>query len=274
MTRTDGLPMGMLNWCIQALPQGAVLDLPEYDSVPLTRSPLVLVAAQINFEEVGREVTHPQARQLQKAVGGQWTQLTAASLVTTTMTATGAVNEPTRQAYRLATTDGQWVAQLNPDSVTIETRAYTAWPNMRTAITRFAEAVAQVYDPSSELRLGLRYVDQVPLPDGRDSWEGLIPEHLLGMATDVRLGPGVLASDQRVLLQVSPEARCVMRHGLLADGNGSFGRMYLLDYDVFRENCGPYDPGSVASGADYLHTLMGGLFMASITEELYAWLRG
>lgn len=250
------------------------MDLPEYDSVPLARSPLVLVAAQINFEEVGREVTHAQARRLQKAVGGRWTNLIAAPLITTTMTATGAVNEPTRQAYRLTSTDGQWSALLNPDSVTIETRSYTAWVEMRATVTAFGEAVADVYDPSSELRLGLRYVDQVPLPDGRDGWEGLIPDHLLGIATNPRMGPGVLASDQRVLLQVSPEARCMMRHGLLADAEGSFGRVYLLDYDVFRENSGPYDPASVVTGVDDLHALIGGLFLASVTEDLYAWLRG
>lgn len=250
------------------------MDLPEYNSVPLARSPLVLVAAQINFEEVGREVTHAQARMLQKAVGPQWTNLMAAPLVTTTMTATGAVNEPTRQAYRLASADGQWSALLNPDSVTIETRAYTRWAEMRAAISGFADAVAEVYDPSSELRLGLRYVDQIPLPDGHDGWEGLIPDHLLGVATDPRLGSGVLASDQRVLLQVSEGARCVMRHGLLADDNGDFGRVYLLDYDVFRDNSRPYDPDFVAAGAEDLHGLIGGLFMASITDVLYGWLKG
>lgn len=253
---------------------GAVLDLPEYVSEHLARSPLVLAAAQINFEEVGREVTHGQARALQKAVGAAWTQLMTAPLVSTTLTATGAVNEPTRQAYRLSTTDGTWSALLNPDSVTVETRAYPGWDAMRATVVAFAEAVAQVYDPSSELRLGLRYVDQVPLPDGHDDWTGLIPEHILGIANDAHLGSGVLASDQRVLLQVAPEARCVMRHGLLSDEAGHFGRLYLLDYDIFRENSGSYSAASVAQGADALHAFVGGLFMASITPELHQMLRG
>lgn len=234
----------------------------------------MLAAAQINFEEVGREVTHAQARALQKAVGGTWTQLMAAPLVSATLTATGAVNEPTRQAYRLATTDGTWSALLNPDSVTVETRAYPGWGTMRATVVAFAEAVAEVYDPSSELRLGLRYVDQVPLPDGHHDWTGLIPEHILGIPNDARLGSGVLASDQRVLLQITPDARCVMRHGLLADEAGNFGRVYLLDYDVYRENAGSYTAISVAQGADALHSFVGGLFMASITPGLHQMLRG
>lgn len=249
------------------------MDLPEYVSEHLPGSPLVLAAAQINFEEVGREVTHKQARQIQKAVGGNWTQLMTAPLISTTLTATGAVNEPTRQAYRLATADGKWSALLNPDSVTVETRAYPGWEDMLATVMAFAEAVGEVYDPSSELRLGLRYVDQVQLPDGHNDWSGLIPEHILGIANDTHLGSGVLASDQRVLLQVAPDARCVMRHGLLADESGSFGRVYLLDYDIFRENAGSYSPESVADGADALHAFVGGLFMASITPALYKMLR-
>lgn len=250
------------------------MDLPEYVSEHLASSPLVLAAAQINFEEVGREVTHAQARALQKAVGADWTQLMTAPLMSTTLTATGAVNEPARQAYRLSTTDGMWSALLNPDSVTVETRDYPGWEAMRATVVAFAEAVAEVYDPSSELRLGLRYVDQVPLPDGHDDWSGLIPGHILGIATDVHLGPGVLASDQRVLLQIDPSARCVMRHGLLADEAGNFGRVYLLDYDIFRDNAGSYSAASVARGADALHGYVGGLFMASITPELHQILRG
>lgn len=250
------------------------MDLPEHTSEHLVNSPLVLAAAQINFEEVGREVTHAQARQLQKAVGGDWTQLMPAPLISTTLTATGAVNEPTRQAYRLTTADGTWSALLNPDSVTVETRAYPGWNVMRAAVVAFAEAVAEVYDPSSELRLGLRYVDQVELPEGHDDWDGLIPEHILGIVKDARLGGGVLASDQRVLLQIAPDVRCVLRHGLLADEQGSFGRVYLLDYDIFREKLGPYSSDVVARGADALHGYAGGLFEASITPALYEILKG
>jgi uncharacterized protein (TIGR04255 family) len=248
--------------------------LPEYVGEHLSGSPLVLVATQINFEEVGREVTHGQARQFQRAIGGGWTQLMAAPLLTTTMTPTGAVNEPPRQAYRLSTTDGTWSALLNPDSVTVETRAYPGWESMRDTMEAFANAVADVYDPSSELRLGLRYVDQVVLPEGRDGWEGLIPESLLGIAKDPHLGSGVLASDQRVLLQVADDTRCVFRHGLLADEAGVLGRIYLLDYDVFRDRARPYEAASVIEGADELHGFAGGLFRASVSDELYALMRG
>lgn len=251
-----------------------MVDLPRYEGEYLDRSPLVLVAAQINFEEVGREVTHKQARDIQKAVDGHWTHLAPMSLVTTTVTPTGAVNEAPRQAYRLSNQDGTWSALLNPDGITIETRAYPGWADFRATIESFARAVVDVFDPANEARMGVRYVDQVPLPEGKDGWEGLVPDSLLGVAQDARLGSGVLASDQRVLLQLAPDVRCVLRHGLLADAAGAFGQVYLLDFDVFRENAGPYSLPSLMEGADSLHALAGSVFRASITDDLYKWLKG
>ncbi|HEX3731535.1 MAG TPA: TIGR04255 family protein, partial [Mycobacteriales bacterium] len=118
------------------------MDLPEYTSKVLARSPLVLVATQINFEDVGGEVTHAQARQMQKVVGPRWSQLQAAPQMKTTMTPAGAVNEPNRNAYRLLSTDGSWAALLNPDSVTLETRSYSGWDQMLATIKAFAQAIA------------------------------------------------------------------------------------------------------------------------------------
>lgn len=250
------------------------MNLPDYVSKPLARSPLVLVALQVSFEEVGREVTHAQARQVQKAAGPMWTQLQSAPLITSTMTPGGVVNEPNRQAYRLLSADSKWSALLNPDSVALETQAYPGWSDMRETVKAFANAIAEVFDPASELRLGLRYIDQVPLPEGKASWEGLIPDSLLGLALDGRVADAVLASDQRVLLQLDEQHRCILRHGLLANPQGEFGKMYLLDYDVYRETSGKYDPGSIVDGAEALHGYIGRLFRACITDELYEWLRG
>ena len=252
----------------------ALVNLPDYVSKPLARSPLVLVALQINFEEVGREVTHAQARQVQKAAGPMWTQLQSAPLITTTMTPGGVINEPNRQAYRLLSADGKWSALLNPDSVALETQAYPGWTDMRETVEAFANAVSEVFDPASELRLGLRYIDQVPLPEGKTSWQGLIPTSLLGLALDDRFADGVLASDQRVVLQLDESHRCLLRHGLLANSQGEFGKVYLLDFDVYREGAGRYDPASICDGAEALHGYIGRLFRASITDDLYEWLEG
>jgi uncharacterized protein (TIGR04255 family) len=257
---------------VLTIPSG--LDLPQYMSEHLERSPLVLVAAQINFEEVDREVSHALARAFQKVAGDHWRRLQAAPIVTATMTAAGTVSEAPRQAYRLLSADESWSALLNPGSVTVETKDYPGWQAMKDVIASLAHAVEQVYDPASELRLGLRYVDQVTLPEGSEDWRELIPESFLGLALDPRLGSAVVASDQRILLQLDEINRCLLRHGLLANEQGEFGKIYLLDYDAFRENAGAYAASEVEVGIEALHDYVGQLFRASLTDKLHAWLKG
>ncbi len=250
------------------------MQLPEYVSQPLTYSPLVLVAAQINFEEVGRGVEHEQARRVQRALGPEWASLAAAPLVEATMTPGGAVNHPNRSAYRLATADGAWSVLLNPDRVTLETTSYDGWATFSARFALLAASVAEVFDPGTEQRLGLRYIDQIQLPAGWEVWQGLVPDTLLGVSIDDRFDGGILGSDQRLLLQLDGDIRCVFRHGLLTDAaTNQVGAAYLLDYDVYRENR-PYSPDGLAEGAEMLHSYVGRLFRASISDDLYEVLKG
>jgi uncharacterized protein (TIGR04255 family) len=250
-------------------------ELPEYVSLELARSPLVLVAAQINFEEVGKDITHNQARNVQRALDNSWTRLQAAPQVRTTLTPSGAVNEPQRGAYRISSQDESWSLVINPDSVILETRAYSGWGDMSGRLYAIATAVAEVLDPAQRLRIGLRYVDQVPLPDGKDDWAGLIPDELLGIGAHPVLGALVTATEHRCLLQLAPDARCLFRHGLMQEADLEKGAApYLLDYDVFNDSPAPFSVEDLRDAAEALHKYVGSLFRASVTEDLYAWLKG
>lgn len=251
------------------------MDLREYQSQPLARSPLVLVAAQVNFEDIGEGVAHKSARAVQDLVGPEWRQLQSAPLKRASMSASGdVIQEPQRQAYRLLTAGGGMSALLNPDAVTVETREYSRWEEFADQVKSFVSAVAEVFDPGSRFRLGLRYVDQIPLPEGRDSWLGLIPDSLLGMYADDPFASGVLATDERVLLQLDEATRCVMRKGLLADDSGKPGASFLLDFDVFKEQADRYDMEGIMAGLNALHAYSGQLFRSSVTDELFSWLKG
>ena len=251
------------------------MELPEYVSTPLERSPLVLVAAQVNFEEVGREVSHSQARAFQRSLGvDRWRSLQSAPLMQATMTPGGVVPEQNRQAYRLSTRDDTASVLINPDSVTLESRAYTGWDDFRNDLVAMLAALATVFDPGVEQRLGLRYVNQTALPDTDNNWGALVRESLLGLSSDTAFSDGVLASDQRVLLQLDDNIRCLLRHGqLIEQGTGRIGAAYLLDFDVFREG-GIFDTDEAAAGADALHSYVGRLFRACITDRLYDWMKG
>ncbi len=250
------------------------VDLPIYVGSRFEHSPLVLVAAQINYEEVATEIKHPQAREVQKALGSRWTALQAAPIVQTTMTPAGAVNSPQRGAYRLSTSDSKWALAVNPDNFVLETNAYTRWADMAAQLELATQAIADVFDPASRLRVGLRYVDQIQLPEGYGSWQGLIPSSLLGLGADPRFAPGVLGSEKRYLLQLDAGAQCLFRHGLMADGKKTPGRTYLLDFDVFNDQPTMFDAEAIQVVLQSLHAHAGALFEASIEPELRNQLRG
>ncbi|WP_169584584.1 TIGR04255 family protein [Antrihabitans stalactiti] len=250
------------------------LQLARYDSEPLQRSPLVLVAAQINFEEIGTGVSHAQAREIQKALDASWTSLQPAPQMRVTLTATGPVSETSRSAYRLQSSVGAWSLVISPDSVTLETQNYPGWGKMAPQIESVADAVAKVFDPSQCLRLGLRYIDKIPLPDGHDNWDGLIPAAIRSLLSDPTFGGSVLGSDQRHMLQLEEGALCMFHHGLQADDQGRASGIYLLDYDVFDQSPRAFAVGDIMAATTVLHQHTGALFRASLDDTLYEWLKG
>jgi uncharacterized protein (TIGR04255 family) len=248
------------------------MELSEYESRTLANSPLVLVAAQVNFEDIGRDIDHTQARKIQREVGTEWVQLQPAPLVTATMTPGGAVNEPKRQAYRLLSQDEKWSIFIRPDGVSIETTEYLGWTHFSQRFATLCTAVSKVFDPALQLRIGLRYVDKISMPSGKESWDGLISDSLLGIASDSRFKDGIMATDQRALIQYPDGSRCVLRHGLFPDEGDM--PAFLLDFDVFLEGKESFNPSSISEVCQTLHEHNSRTFRTCLTEELYEFLGG
>jgi uncharacterized protein (TIGR04255 family) len=250
------------------------MELKEYESRILVRSPLILVAVQINFEEVAREISHAQARAFQREIGSEWVQLQAAPLVTTTITSTGVpIQEPNRQAWRIATEDEKWSIFLRPDNITMETQNYARWEQFSERFAVICAAAATVFDPAVRFRIGLRYVDKIPMPEGKESWDGLISNSLLGMASDSQFKDGILASDQRVLIQYSDGIRCLLRHGIMPEAEVPLP-FFLLDFDVFTEGKDRFDVSDIATVSENLHLRVGQTFRTCLTDEMYELLKG
>jgi uncharacterized protein (TIGR04255 family) len=250
------------------------MDLPTYESRPLERSPLVQVATQISFEEVAAGIAHGQARRVQKSLGAEWSVLQAAPQVRTTLTPSGPVSEKPREAWRLLNKRGDWSLTINPDNLVLETRNYDSWGEMSRHVSSALAAVVEVFDPAQVQRVGLRYIDQVPLPDGASTWKGLIRDSLLGLTDDELFSSRVITSDHRDLLQLRDDIRCLFRHGYVPNEDGPPASFFLLDYDVFHEDVEPFNLDALGKIMDDLHDYAGSMFIASITETLYEWLRG
>ncbi|WAL72681.1 TIGR04255 family protein [Kitasatospora sp. YST-16] len=234
----------------------------------LDHSPLALVAAQVHFEDVG-DVSRQDARALQNVLGRQaWPEIQGQQLLVGVIGPTGIGQQPPRLAWQIAQPDRTKVVSLNPDSVAMETGSYAGWQDYSQNLTKLIAAVADVIAPTQVRRVGLRYVNQITLPDGHETWDGLIPDHVLGLAAkDSPVAQAIWATEQRVALKVDDEIQCIFRHGLFSDTEGS--KKYLLDYDIYRESQRGFDVTEISQTANALHERVWLLFRATVTEDLF-----
>ncbi|MET7944395.1 TIGR04255 family protein [Streptomyces sp. NPDC005302] len=245
-----------------------MLKLPEHSGERLSRSPLILVAIQITFEDLG-DIARSDARAIQNVMGRtKWPGLFSNPIFSGVLSATGINQQPSRQGWRLtSSSDAVSAASIAPDSATIETRAYPGWATYSGHFSSLVDALADTLGPQQHLRLGLRYINQVALPEWAADWRELIPSTFLGPLLDPTLGPGVTATEQRIVIDVDDEAHCLLRHGVFADGEGK--SQYLLDYDVYGESQDTFEPQKIKAEAERLHDAVSGLFRATITDKLH-----
>lgn len=249
-----------------------MLSLPHHPHVKLGRAPISSAALQVHFEDVG-DVVRSDARAVQKALGlRKWSDLQAQQIITGVLGPAGFGQQPARPAWQIKSSDGQWAVVLHPDSVALEVNEYPGWQGYKAAFQALVRAIGDVIGPQQSRRLGLRYVNQIQLPPGHKNWDGLIPAELLGPAAGQ--GPfagSVVATEQRIILDVANGIRCLMRHGMFVDQNGS--NLYLLDYDIYRETPTVFDTDAIIGEAEVLHETVYDVFRATITDDLFQYLK-
>ncbi|MFC7259704.1 TIGR04255 family protein [Streptomyces lutosisoli] len=244
-----------------------MLKLPERSGERLSRSPLILVAIQITYEDLG-DIARADARAIQKAMGRTtWSGLFSNPILSGVLGPTGINQQPSRQGWRITSPDAVRAASIAPDNAAIETRSYPGWETFSSYFTSLIHALAETLDPQQHVRLGLRYINQIALPEWATDWKGLIPSTLLGPILDDTLGSGITATEQRVVLDVNEGVHCLLRHGTFADGDGK--SQYLLDYDVFGTAQPAFETGQILEEVERLHDAVCGLFRATVTDKLY-----
>jgi uncharacterized protein (TIGR04255 family) len=177
--------------------------------------------------------------------------------------------------WTMRSDEGTWTVTLDPEFFSLETSAYENWPGFRGRLSDLLGAVQATYAPGFEVRIGLRYVDEIVHPDVATptGWKGWIRDELLGPLAHSDFGNAVRAIQQIVELDAGGSYRVILRHGTSPVG-GDSRWLYLLDHDCFRQAGRPLQADAVLSSADDLHRLALQVFQASISPELYSYLEG
>jgi len=99
---------------------------------------------------------------------------------------------------------------------------------------------------------------------------------MLGPPLHEVLGEAVKQLRQEVELDLGGEERCTLRHGVVSDPSAAPGQeaLYLLDFDLFRQQASKFTSAGVVAGAQNFHEKADALFRQIITPELLHYLQG
>lgn len=238
----------------------------------LTRPPVGLVVCQVRHETEYATSDASRALKIKDALGwpADLTENTTQGISVAFATDTGITAAPSRSArgWQMRSSDGKWVATIQPDHFAIETTAYSGWENFRGRLEELAAAVAEHVSPSLEHRIGLRFVNQITHPEVQNpqDWQKFVGEDLFQEKLYESVGDSFSAAMQIIQVQPLKDHTLVMRHGFQIDEDSV--PTYILDNDCSRQGSRTFSPGTVMESMEILHKISLQAFEMGTTKAL------
>ncbi len=249
-------------------------------------APLVLAAF-----EVRHGVTAPMSVAEERAVRDRLGHLLPAAsrvqMVDVSAQGQGDGTVRSEEAPRFTSRDRTVAVTFRRAGLVVETSEYTGWDQF-SSIARLALEARELDSetPSSVERVGLRYIDEIRVPDvegqSAAAWSGWVDDSLLGpvqAGRDLAFAQG--GSQGLVSFRTAAGTDLVLRfgarEGFAIDPNGelrrrisSTGAYFLLDIDSFwiPEALPSFSTGEIMDIAHALHSPVRALFERVITEKL------
>ena len=252
------------------------LDVSQVDRSVLLNSQLASVICQVRFDPTPRAGEANMVKQLRERLGGEAAfpkldQIAEASVNVSIARATAPVAVQDNQTgWRMQSADERQVVILLPVLVTLEVFNYEGWDTFSQRLREVLEAVGELVEPVFEQRLGLRYINQLTVPETRIStdWVGNVDPHFLGIGAHPEIAGDILYARQQALLQLDEEVRCTINHGFAPDDDREGALTYVLDFDLAREGARSFDVPSILDAAATFNTYALRLFQIATTPEL------
>jgi len=206
--------------------------------------------------------------------------------VTMTGVVGGPVSQQVEQVPRASNTSRTIGLTVMPNALTLDTTHYSTFEEFRLLVTRCLHALGKHTSPAAIERVGLRYVNEVrvpdPIEDVRD-WSGWVADALVAAAT---VDSGHLATELQGAVQYTTgeHRKLTLRFGAVHQGSligdGALkrrepikdGPFFFLDLDSYWEppadESPSWDAEAVMTVIDELHVPVGAMFQAAITDKL------
>lgn len=181
--------------------------------IPLPAAPLVTVLAQVRFPEIISIQQKPFIAAFQELVRSDYPILSDEVLKTVAFNEqVGTVASSDEVIWRFVDASAGWRLTLTSTFLTLETRRYTSRADFSERFDKVIRALEEAVKPTHVTRVGIRYVDRVPLKDGQ-SFDGMLRDEMMGIPGTV-LGRNVVHSISEIVCNVK-EGQMLARWGML-----------------------------------------------------------
>ena len=261
------------------------IHLPPADRSRLPRSPLKLVVWQLRYgAESG--ISDPSFLfALKEALGGEESPYPHSNRHSTqSLTIQVGPGQPQgpsqadlETGWRLTSTDSAWVVTVLPTSLSLETATgYISWSeDFEHRLGVLLEAFFEIAEPQLEERLGLRYVDQIAMPEMQNpkEWSKTIHTTLLGTLKHPLLGEALVTDQQHHEFHLADGVRCVLRHGFFRDASNGDAWTYVLDTDVSRQELRQMNVEDVERASNAFSEIGTSVFQQCVTKKYLDYLK-
>ncbi len=256
------------------------MTLPEYEPVTFKKAPLKQVIGQVRFPVLPRFGDGNFIAPFQEALQTSYPSASREESVTLRVAAGESVQSTKVETlWRFSTRDRKWSVVLGEAALTLEVPGYTSIDEF---LERFASALNSVQKHlrvSDRTRLGLRYINEIRHPQGRNlrAWGSLLRPDFVGFAGSDLLGGTVEESRHELRVQ-QQNGVLVVRHGLVGrlipteDAPDAEDRFYLIDLDYFDTTEADLDTDKIIEQMRTYNDFIYRFFRWTLSDDLYNYL--
>lgn len=258
----------------------------------LPNAPLALVAVEIRFPNgtSGQPLPTNIRRSFRDLLGEEWVlESQTVPQFALTLGPGGPLPQPglALTMPRFTLRDRTLAVAVTEQSMTVEATRYKHYPTFREVVERAVDAAAQVLVPDGIARVGMRYIDEIRVPDVGDDpafWRDWVDVSLLAPQIDAMESAGFasIAWEAAAQYQTGPDQKLVLRYGprigYAVNPQGPLkrpsvpppGPLFLLDFDCYWEptDIPEFDPSTIMTTCDQLRAPIRALFDLLMTDKL------
>ncbi len=251
---------------------GNILGMASGEVFP--NAPLALVVAEVRYPPVSDgALAMPVYRRIRNLLGSGWVIHNATEQTFEAgVDADGPRASLRSEKYsRITSRQRTRIITAKPSNFTVEVVDYSGFPDFRDLLVRAGQAVENVLHPEGVVRVGLRYINEISVPDQVPDWGAWLhpsliapePPRELTLTEWTGTARYQMASDRFLVLRYGPSVGPVVSpEGPLRRSRLPEGPIFVLDFDSFwqPDDIPEFTSERIGKVADRLHRPLRGLF--------------